>query len=145
MPRSVRVAIGSACLLAVIGAASTAIWIADATGGGRATGWVTTALGGNAGGLQRAASPLFLAALAVVPIALRRDAGKVRVAIQLALLATITLTVSALGLFGPALTSRRFGGELAAMLVAPAVLGLMAWSLSRPSARAWFASGDRPG
>ncbi|HEY6002791.1 MAG TPA: hypothetical protein VIV57_07935 [Anaeromyxobacter sp.] len=145
MPRSVRVAIASACLVALLGAVSTAIWIADAAAGGWASRWLSTVLRGNADAFQRAVSPLYLAAIAVVPIALRRDARKVRVAVQLALLATITLGISALGLFGPALTSLRLDAELAAMLAAPAMLGLMAWSLSRPSARAWFASGERPG
>jgi hypothetical protein len=145
MPRSVRVAIACACLIALLGAVSTAIWIADAAAGGWASRWVSSALHGDAVAFQRAASPLYLAAIAVVPIALRRDPRKVRVAVQLALLATITLGIYALGLFGPALTSRRLDAELAAMLLAPAVLGLMAWSLSRPSARAWFASGARPG
>lgn len=145
MPRSVRVAIASACLIASIGAVSTAIWIADAAAGGSASRWLSTTLPDHASAFQRAASPLYLAAIAVVPIVLRRDARKIRVAVQLALLATITLGIYALGLFGPALTSRRLDAELAVMLLAPAVLGLLAWSLSRPSARAWLASGERPG
>jgi hypothetical protein len=145
MPRSVRVAIGSACLIALFGALSAAIWIADAAAGGWASRWVSTALHGDAGAFQRAASPLYLAAVAVVPIVLRRDARKVRVTVQLALLATITLGVMALGLVGPTQTSLRLDAEHAVMLLAPALLGLMAWSLTRPSARAWFASGEGAG
>lgn len=139
MPRSIQVAIGCACLIAFLGAVSAAIWIADAAAAGSGSRWLSTALPGHAGTFQRAASPLYLAAIAVVPIVLRRDARKVRVAVQLALLATITLGMFGLGIFGTALTSRS-PDELVAMLLAPAVLGLLAWSLTRPSARAWFAS-----
>jgi hypothetical protein len=145
MPRSVRVAIASACLVASIGAMSTAIWIADAVAGGSGSRWISSTFRGEVGTFHRAASPLFLAALAVIPIALRRDAAKVRIAVQLTLLATITLGISALGLFGVPVTSRRLDAELAAMLLAPVLLGLLAWSLSRPSARAWFASARGPG
>jgi hypothetical protein len=145
MPRSVRVAIASACLVALLGAVSAAIWVADAAAGGWASRWVSTALHGDAGAFQRAASPLYVAAIAIVPIVLGRDVRKVRVAVQLALLATITLGIYALGLFGPGLTSRRLDAELAVMLFVPAMLGLVVWSLSRPSARAWLASGDRAG
>jgi hypothetical protein len=145
MPRSVRVAIASACLIALLGAVSTAIWIADAAAGGWASRWVSTALHGDAAAFQRAASPLYLAAIAVVPIVLRRDARKVRVAVQLALLATITLGIYALGLSRPALASRHLNTELAVMLLAPAALGSLAWSLSRPSAREWLASGEGSG
>jgi hypothetical protein len=139
MPRSVQVAVGCACLVALLGAVSAAVWIADVAAGGLGSRWVSGALDGYAGAFQRAASPLYLAAIAIVPIALRRDARRVRVAVQLVLLATITLGVYATGLFGPALTSRRLDAELAAMLLAPAVLGLLAFSLTRQSAREWFA------
>jgi hypothetical protein len=145
MPGSVRVAIASASLIALLGAASTAIWIADAAAGGSGSRWISTALHGDPEAFQRVASPLYLAAIAIVPIVLRRDARKVRAAVQLALLATITLGIYALGLFGPAPASRPLGAERAAMFLAPALLGLMAWSLSRPSARAWLASGEGPG
>jgi hypothetical protein len=145
MPRSIRVAIASACLIALLGAVSTAIWIADAAAGGAGSRWVSSALHGHAEAFHRAGSPLYLAAIAVVPIVLRRDVGKVRVAVQLALLATITLGIYALGLFGPAQRSLRLDADVAAMLLAPAALGLLAFSLSRPSARAWLASGEGPG
>jgi hypothetical protein len=145
MPRSVQVAIASACLVALLGAVSAAVWVADAAAGGWASRWVSTALHGDAGAFQRAASPLYVAAIAIVPIVLGRDVRKVRVAVQLSLLATITLGIYALGLFGPAQRSLRLDADVAAMLLAPAALGLLAFSLSRPSARAWLASGGRAG
>ncbi len=138
MPSSVRVAVAVACLLACLGAASAAVWIAQAAG---ATRWLTSALDLDAATLGSAGSPLYLAALAVVPIALRRDGRKARVAFQLALLATITLGVMTLGLVGTALSARRLDRDLAAMLLVWALVGLLAAALSRPSARAWFGGG----
>jgi hypothetical protein len=138
MPRSIQVAIGSACLLALLGALSAAVWIADAVAGGAGTRWASAALGGYSGAFGRTTSPLFLAAAAVVPVVLGRDARKVRVVVQLALLATITLGMMALGFTGSAARTLRLDAELVASLFAPAMLGLMAWSLTRPSAREWF-------
>jgi len=134
-------AIGTACLIALLGAVSAAIWIADAAAGGWATRWLSTALHVHESTFQRAASPLYLVAIAIVPIALRRDARQARTALHLTLLAAITLGVMTFGLSGSAAALRRPDAGLAAMLLVLALIGLLAWSLSRPSARAWFASG----
>jgi hypothetical protein len=139
MPRSVRLAVGLACALGLIGAASTAVWIADALADGAATRWLSIALDLRGDAVALAASPLYLVAFAMVPIALRRDGSKARVAFQLALLASITLGVMASGLVSTALAARRLDGALAGMLVVLALVALLAGSLSRPSARAWFA------
>lgn len=145
MPGSVRIAIATACALALLGAVSAALWIGDATAAGGATRWLSGALHVKEGALRGAASPLYLAAIAVVPIVLRRDARKVRVAFQLALLAGITLGMMVLGFSGSAVQRRDVDAGLAAMLGVLALIGLLAWSLSRPSARVWFASGRGPG
>jgi hypothetical protein len=141
MPRSLRLAVATACVLACLGAVSAAAWIADASGGGRGTRWLATALRVDEGAVRRAASPLYLAAIAVVPIVLRRDARKATIAFQLALLATITLGVMALGLAGGGEQALRLDAGRAGMLLAVGLFGLLAWSLSRPSARAWLESG----
>lgn len=139
MPGSLRLAIATACVLAFVGAVSAATWIADAGADGRATRWLATALRIDEGAFRRAASPLYLAAIAVVPIVRRRDGRKATIAFQLALLATITLGVMALGLAGDGQAGRVDAGR-AGMLAAAGLFGLLAWSLSRPSAKAWFAS-----
>lgn len=144
MPRSIRVAIGTACLIALVGAVSTASWLADAVADGAGTRWLSTTLHVHEGVL-RSVSPLYLLAIAVVPIALRRDARKGRIALHLSLLATITLGVMASGALGSAVQGRHLDAALAATLVIPGLIGLLALSLSRPSAKAWFASGERPG
>jgi hypothetical protein len=144
MPRTVRVAIGAACFVAFLGAVSAAIWIADAAAGGSATRWVSSALGIRESSL-RVVSPLYLAAIAIVPIAVRRDAPKARVASQLCLLAAITLAVTFFGMSGSPVSFREVDATLAAALLVVALVSLVAWSLSRPSAMAWFASGERRG
>src|SRR5512140_567861 len=142
MPRSVQAAIGLACVLGLLGVASAALWIADATAGGAGTRWLSAALHVQ-GDATRAASPLYLLAFAVVPIALRRNAGQARIAFRLALLASITLTVMEFGLAGTALQARRVDAGLAGMLVVLALIALLALSLSRPSAREWFGAAGR--
>lgn len=139
MPRSVRLAVGLACALGLIGAASTAVWMADALADGAATRWLSTALGLRVEAAGVAASPLYLIAFAIVPIALRRDGSKARIAFQLALLASVTLAVMASGLVSAAVAARRLDAGLAGMLFVLALVALLAGSLSHPSARAWFA------
>jgi hypothetical protein len=140
MPSSVRLAIGVACVLGLLGVLSTAVWIADAAAGGAGTRWLSAALHVGENDVGRAATPLYLLAFAVVPIALRRDGRKARIAFQLALLATVTLAVMASGLTGTAVEARRVDAGFAAMLVALALMAVLAGSLSRPSAKAWFGS-----
>jgi hypothetical protein len=140
MPRTIQVALGSACLLVLLGALSTAVWLADAFAAGAGSRWASAALGGYSGAFERTTSPLFLVAAAAVPVVLGRDARRVRVVVQLALLATITLGILALGLTGSAARALRLDAELVASLVAPALLGLLAWSLTRPSAREWLSA-----
>lgn len=142
MPRSVRVAILASSLIALVGAGSAAIWIADAAATGAGTAWLSSLslAPWAANAMERAGSPLYLLAVAIVPIVARRDARSVRIAFQLALLAAIALGVTASGLVGASVASRRLDPGLAAMLLVLALIGLLAASLSRPSARAWFAS-----
>lgn len=139
MPRTIQVAIAASCLLALVGALSAAVWLGDAVAGGAGSRWASAALGAYRGAFERTTSPLFLAAAAAIPIVLGRDPRKVRFVVQLALLATITLGMMALGLTGAASRALRLDAELVASLLAPAALGLMAWSLTCPSAREWFA------
>jgi ubiquinone biosynthesis protein UbiJ len=137
MPLSVRAALVLAFVVALVGAVSASSWIADAWGDGAATRSLA-ALPGLALALERAGSPLYLLAAAVVPIVLRRDARLARIAFQLSLLAAITLAAMASGLASPG--GLRVDAGLAAMLALAALVGGLAFALSRPSARAWFGS-----
>jgi hypothetical protein len=141
MPRSVQVAVGASCALGLIGLLSSALLIADMAAAGTGTRWLSAALPFRADGVLRAASPLYLAALVVLPIVLRRDGRKARIAFQLALLATITLGVMTLGLTGTGIALGDLGAQSAPMFAVLALLALLAGSLSRPSAREWFGSG----
>jgi hypothetical protein len=137
MPLSIRAALVLAFAVALVGAVSASAWIADAWGDGAAARSLA-ALPVLALALERAGSPLYLLAAAVVPIVLRRDARLARVAFQLSLLAAITLTAMASGLGSPG--GLRVDAGLAAMLVVAGLVGGLAFALSRPSARAWFGS-----
>ncbi len=135
MPRSVRVAVVVACVVALLGVTSIVIWAADLVTGDSASAALGTRFS--------LVGPLFIVAGAVPVAAARRD-GRVReLAFQFALLQAILL-----GLIAPFAAVVAFVRGLEPdLILSLVVFGLavaLAASLSRPSAKAWFRSGGPP-
>jgi hypothetical protein len=134
MPRTVRVAVLTSWILILLGVANLAVSIADLVTGDS----VCTALG-----LCRARGFLgsFSAMAAAVPVAVaRRDARLRESAFHFALFVALLVGFVALG----ALVLGVLAGFSAALLVPVFMFALatvLAWSLSRPSAKAWFTPG----
>lgn len=137
MPRSVRVAVVTAHVIVLLGVASFVIWAIDLFTGGAGT----RALGTRA--LGSLISPLFMFAYLVPLAAARRDGRMRELAFQFALLWAMLLGF--LAVF--ALVSAFMQGVDANAVVSLGVFALavlLASSLSRPSAKAWFTSPTRP-
>ncbi len=138
MPRSVRVAVATACVVALLCVASIVIWAADLV----TRDSVTAALGTRAFGSL--VSPLFMMAATVPMAAVRRDGRLRELSFHFALFAAMLLGFAALA----TLVVAFIRGVDANFVVSwgvfiPAVV--LASSLSRPSAKAWFSSPPRAG
>ncbi len=140
MPRSVRIAVVTSCVLGLLGVLSIAIWTLDIFADDVATRWLSAA-GRGGGSLRFLFSPLFGMALVVPGMARRRDAPGRELACQLALLVALLLGFPALLASGFAAATRHVDAGVAGMLGAFGLAVALAWSLSRPSARAWFGTG----
>lgn len=136
MPRSVRVAVVTAYVIAFLGIASIVIWVVDLFTGGAATHAVGTRAFGSL------ISPLYGMAF-MVPLAAARRDGRVReLAFQFALLGAMLLGFIALLALVMAFM-RGVDANVVASLGVFALAVLLASSLSRPSAKAWFTSPTR--
>jgi hypothetical protein len=138
MPRSVRVAVVTACVVALLGIASIVVWAVDLL----TDDSITSALGTRAFGSL--ISPLFVLAAIVPKAALKRDERLRELSFQFALLAAMLLGFVAL----VALVAAFMRGVNANSVVSWSVFALavvLASSLSRPSAKAWFSSPARAG
>lgn len=133
MPRSVRVAIVAACVVALLGVASIVGWaVALVTGDA-----VSAALGTRAFGPL--VSPMLAGAIIVPKAALERDDRLRELSFQLALFTAILVGLLALG----ELVAALIRGADANVVVSWSVFVLavvLASSLTRPSAKAWFRS-----
>ncbi len=138
MPRSVRLAIAASSLLVLVGLLSTAIVVSDVADHDAAIRWLSAALGTREGVLRLLFTPLYLSAAVVVRAALRRDERTRETAFQVALFAAVLLGFVALGMSIVASLARRVDGGDALTLLVFGLASLLAWSLSRPSAKAWF-------
>jgi hypothetical protein len=141
MPRSVRVAIATSWALGLLGLLSVAVWTVDLLAGDLATRWLSAA-GRGGGSLRFLFSPLFGMALLVPGIVRRRDVPGRQLAFQLALLVSILLGFPALLASALAAITRHLDAGAAGLLGAFGLAVALAWSLSRPSARAWFAAAE---
>jgi hypothetical protein len=139
MPRSVRVAVVTSCALGVLGVLSIAVWTIDIFADDVATRWLSAA-GRGGGSLRFLFTPLFGVALLVPRMVRRRDAPGRELAHQLALLVSLLLGFPALLASAVAALTRRLDAGVAGMIAVFWLAVLLAWSLSRPSARAWFAA-----
>ncbi|HEY6001479.1 MAG TPA: hypothetical protein VIV57_01315 [Anaeromyxobacter sp.] len=137
MPRSVRVAIATSWALGLLGILSFAVWAVDLFGDDVATRWLSAA-GRGGGSLRFLFSPLFGVALLVPGMVRRRDAPGGALAYQLALLVSVLLGLPALLASGVAALTRHLDAGVAGVLGAFGLAVVLAWSLSRPSAREWF-------
>lgn len=141
MPRSVRIAIVASCVLGALGVLSIAVWTIDLLDDDVATRWLSAA-GRGGGSLRFLFTPLFGVALLVPGMVRRRDAPGRELAFQLAMLVSLLLGLPALLASVVAALMRRVDAGVAGMLAAFGLAAVLAWSLSRPSARAWFAATD---
>ena len=136
MPRSVRVAVATACAVALLGVAAIVVWAVDLL----TDDSVTAALGTRAFGSL--INPLFVLAAMVPKAALERDERLRQLSFQFALLAAMLLGFIAL----VALVAALMRGADANFVVSWSVFALavvLASSLSRPSAKAWFSAPAR--
>jgi hypothetical protein len=139
MPGCVRIAVVTSLLLFLLGAASIPIFIADIVSDGSGTRWVSHAFRVREGSLRFLFHPMYAPAIGVIRAAVRRD-GRVReLAFQFALLLALLLGFFALGASVLAAIQHRMDAVFAAPIVMFGVMATLAWSLSRPSAKAWFA------
>jgi hypothetical protein len=138
MPRSVRIAVVTSCVLGLLGILSIAVWAIDIFADDFATEWLSAA-GRGGGSLRFLITPLFGVALLVPGMVRRRDAPGRELAHQLALLVALLLGLPALLVSGVAAFTRHLDAGVAGVLGAFGLAVALAWSLSRPSAREWFA------
>lgn len=144
MPQSVRLTIATASLLAVIGLVSTALVIADVADHDAAIRWVTAALGTREGVVRLLFTPLYLSGFIVVRAALRRDGRTREIALPVAVFTAVSLGFLCLGMSIVASVDSAVNGGDVGMLFVFVLASLLAWSLSRPSAKEWFdAASDR--
>lgn len=144
MPQSVRLTIATASLLAVVGLVSTVLVIADVADHDAAIRWVTSALGAREGVVRLLFTPLYLSAFVVVRAALRRDGRTREIALPVAVFTAVSLGFLCLGMSIVASIDENVDGGDVGMLLVFALAALLAWSLSRPSAKQWFdAARDR--
>ncbi len=140
MPRSVRIAIVTSCVFAVLGVLSVPVWTIDVLRDSAATWWLSGALGVRDVRLLLF-NPMYAQAFVVVLASVRRDARTRELAFQLALLGALLLGFVAAAVSIAAAVQRRFDAEFTGTLGIFGSASLLAWALSRPSAKAWFAAG----
>ncbi len=134
VPRTVRVAVATSCVIALLGVVSIAVSIGDLLSGGSVRPW----LGVRNTGLLL--SPLYASALALPLAAVRRD-GRVReLSFHLALFAALLVGLVALFTLVLAALMGRVDARVGEAFFVFALAVVVAWSLSRPSAKAWFTS-----
>lgn len=130
--------IAASCVLSLLGLVSIAIWTIDLLSDDSASRWVGAALGVGYGSLRSLFTPLYTLALIILPAALRRDARRRELAFQFALLTALLLGFMALFVSVLAVVQHRIDAGFAGSVVAFGLAVVLAWSLSRPSAKAWF-------
>lgn len=133
MPRSVRVAVATACVVATLGAFSLVVLAIDLLTDHSAS----AALGTRAFGSF--VNPLLAMAINVPRAAVKRDERLRELSFHFALLMAMLLGFVALFTLVPAF----MGGGDADLVLSWSVFLLavvLAWSLSRPTAKAWFTS-----
>ncbi len=135
MPRSVRVAVVTACVVALFGVAAVAIWAVDLFTGGAASAGLGTTFGSLVGYLALPAGTIPLAAM-------RRDGRLRALSFQVALLAAMLLGFVALAELVIAFVVG-VSADSVIILIAFALSVVLASSLSRPSAKAWFTAPAR--
>jgi hypothetical protein len=133
MPRSVRVAIAAACVVALLGVASVVVWAVDLL----TDDSVTAALGTRAFGSLF--SPLFVLAAIVPRAVVKRDDRLRELSFHFALLAAMLLGFIALFALVAAFT-RGVNANFVVSWSVFALAAVLTWSLSRPSAKRWFRS-----
>ncbi len=138
MPRSVRIAIGTSGVLTVLGLVSVAVLMIDIFSHDSATRWMRATLGVH-GSIRYLFNPLYAQALVLIPAALRREARARELGFQFALLAALLLGFIACRVSVIAAIQLRVDADSAGAIVAFGLVTVPAWSLSRPSAKAWFA------
>lgn len=144
MPRSVRVTVATASLLAIIGLLSTALVVADVADHDAAIEWVSAALGTRESIVRLLFTPLYLSAFVVVRAARRRDGRTHEIALPVTVFVAVSLGFLSLGMSIVATVDSNVDGGDVIMLLIFALASLLAWSLSRPSAKEWFYAPDRP-
>jgi hypothetical protein len=130
MPRSVRIALACSIAVGLLGLVGSALLVADLVASlylGRAPLRATWAF-----------SPQLVVALAFPPILRRRDTRNRELSFQVGLLAAMGLGFLELFLLVTAVL-RGFDARTVVMSLTFGLVVAFAWSLSRPSAKAWFA------
>lgn len=133
MPPTVRVAVVASCILTLLGGVAFALWMSHLLAGDSACAAL---------GLCGAQGLLSIGAMAaVVPVAaVRRDARLREAIFQGALLVALLVGFVALAALALGLSSG-LDATLAVPVVMFVLAAVLAWALSRPSAKAWFTSG----
>jgi hypothetical protein len=138
MPRSVRVAVVTSWVIALLGVVALAVSVADfVTGHSFATGWGARVLG-------PLVQPGLVAAVGVPVAATRRDERARAFAFHIALLASILLGFVAAGALALTIAIGRLDARVVNTFLVLALAVVLASSLSRRSAKAWFTSTTAP-